>query len=344
MAKLSYFNRHAKLTIKFKKQDNLIIPFRTVVYEHYIPLNDTKVYNNVRIAFDIQKYPSKGLDCNGTAKIMIYNIADDINDLLANESLVKEVKLEVGYGDKTEVIYNGLINTSYVSYQNNDMITYMWCFSFSSVLLKKNFDKPYPFRILTTYDAALKNIINEFFRTTLINLKVNTSLLDKETKAKLYSESFTNRTVMGLRDMLQMISKDLSCDYYVEDNIIYLGSFKEEKKLGLVELSPQNGLLNNPNVTDSGLEIKTILNPKIKMFTPIKVMSDFADYSGSGYNFTDATKRINANYLMGFKSFYSNSQAIYVSHVGDTHANLWETRATTITLNESINPKAIKVV
>ena len=80
MAKLSYFNRHAKLTIKFKKQDNLIISFRTVVYEHYIPLNDTKVYNNVRIAFDIQKYPSKGLDCNGTAKIMIYNIADDIND------------------------------------------------------------------------------------------------------------------------------------------------------------------------------------------------------------------------------------------------------------------------
>lgn len=344
MAKLSYFNRHAKLTIKFKKQNDLIEPYETIVYECYIPLNNTKVYNNVRIAFDIQKYPSKGLDCNGTAKIMIYNISDNVNNLLANEALVKEVKLEVGYGDKIETIYSGYINTNYVSYQNNDMITYLWCFSFSSVLLKINFDKPYPFKAPITYFNAFKTVIDKLSKITSTKLKYDTHWLDEKTKKELYSKSFANKTVMGLKDMLKMIEKDLSCDYYIEDSTIYLGSFKDEKKIGLVELSPQNGLLNNPNVTNSGLEIKTILNPKIKMFSPIKVMSDFADYSGSGYKFTNATQKINAKYLMGFKSFYSNSQAIYVAHVGDTHANLWETRVTTITLDESINPKAIKVV
>ena len=344
MAKLSYFNRHAKLTIKFKKQDNLVKSDREVIYEHYIPLNNTKIYNNVRIAFDIQKYPSRGLDCNGTAKIMVYNISDEVNDLLADESLVKEAKLEVGYGDKIETIYNGYINTNYVSYQNNDMITYLWCFSFSSVLLDINFDEPYPFKAPITYLKALKTVIDKLARKTLVKLKLDYRWLDKKTIDELSSKKIENITVTVLKDMLKIIEKDFSCDYYIEDSIIYLGSFKDEKENGLVQLSPQNGLLNNPNVTNSGLEIKTILNPKIKMFAPIKVMSDFADYSGDGYYFNDVVKKINAKYLMKFKSFYSNSQAIYVSHVGDTHANLWETRVTTITLDESINPNAIKVV
>ncbi|MEE1282180.1 MAG: hypothetical protein UHK60_08045 [Acutalibacteraceae bacterium] len=344
MAKLSYFNRHAKLILKFYNQENLILPFKTVTYEHYISLNNTKIYNNTRISFEVEKYPSKGLDYNGTAKILIYNISDDINDLLANESLVKKLELQVGYGDKIETIYKGTINTSYVSYAHNDMITYMWCFSFSSVLLGKDYQKSYSFKMPQTYKGMLNLILSDISLILQENISVDTSYMDKETEFNFGSGLFQNVTVDGLRGMLDRISKDLSCDYYIEDNKIYLGSFKDEKKLGLVELSPQNGLLNNPNVTDSGLEIKTILNPKIKMFTPIKVMSDFADYSGSGYNFTDATKRINANYLMGFKSFYSNSQAVYVSHKGDTHENTWETNVTTVTLNETINPKAIKAL
>ena len=344
MAKLSYFNRHVKLTIKFYKQDNLIESYREVIYEHYIPLNNTKVYNNVRIAFDIQKYPSRSTDCGGTAKIMIYNISDDINDLLANESLVKEVKLEVGYGDKIETIYKGYINTNYVSYQNNDMITYLWCFSFSSVLLKINFDEPYPFKAPITYLKALETVIDKLTGKKSDKLKLDYRWLDKKTMNELSSKEIENITVIGLKDMLKIIEKDLSCDYYIEDNIIYLASFQDEKENGLIQLSPQNGLLNNPNVTNSGLEIKTILNPKIKMFAPIKVMSEFADYSGDGYYFNDTVKKLNAKYLLKFKSFYLNSQAIYVSHSGDTHANLWETRVTTITLNESINPNAIKVV
>lgn len=344
MAKLSYFNRHAKLTIKFYKQDNPAKSDREVIYEHYIPLNNTKVYNNVRIAFDIQKYPSRGLDCNGTAKIMVYNISDEVNDLLADESLVKEAKLEVGYGDKIETIYSGYINTNYVSYQNNDMITYLWCFSFSSVLLDINFDEPYPFKTPTTYLKALETVIDELSRKTSVKLKPDYCWLDKKTMNELSSKKIENITVTGLKDMLKKIEKDFSCDYYIEDKIIYLASFKEKKENGLVQLSPQNGLLNNPNVTNSGLEIKTILNPKIQMFCPIKVMSEFADYSGDGYYFNDVVKKLNTKYLLKFKSFYLNSQAIYVSHVGDTHENLWETRVTTITLNESINPKAIKVV
>ena len=344
MSKISYFNRHAKLILKFYNQENLIEPFKTVMYEYYIPLNNTKVYNNIRISFEIEKYPSKGLDCNGTAKICVYNISEDVNNLLANESLVKKVELQVGYEERTETIYKGVINTSYVSYAHNDMITYLWCFSFSSVLLKKDYQKPYSFKIPQTYNSMLETILSDLSKSLQEKISVDTSYMDDDTKLNFISGLYQNITVDGLGDMLNRISKDLSCDYYIEDNKIFLGSFKDEKTNGLVELSPQNGLLNNPNVTNSGLEIKTILNPKIKMFTPIKVMSDFADYSGTGYYFTDATKRINANYLMGFKSFYSNSQATYVSHKGDTHENVWETNVTTVTLNESINPKAIKVL
>lgn len=344
MSKLSYFNRHAKLILKFYKQENLVVPFKTVMYEHYIPLNNTKVYNNVRMSFDIEKYPSKGLDCNGTAKVLIYNISDDINDLLANESLVKKLELQVGYGDKTESIYKGIINTSYVTYEQNNMVTYMWCFSFSSVLLGKKYEKVYPIQKPMNYFQILRVIADDISAEIGEKIQINTSCLDKEVYEQFGTGLYQNITIVGLRGILDMISKDLSCDYYVEDNVIYIGSFKENKSLGLVELSPQNGLLNNPNVTDSGLEIKTILNPKIKMFTPIKVIADFADYSGTAYNFTDATKRINARYTLGFKSFYSNSQVIYVTHRGDTHENLWETNAKTVTLNESINPKAVKAI
>jgi hypothetical protein len=81
------------------------------------------------------------------------------------------------------------------------------------------------------------------------------------------------------------------------------------------------------------------------MFTPIEVVADYADYSGSAYNFTDVLKKINAKYAdkqHKWKSFFSNSQALFVTHTGDTHTNTWETKVTTITLNEKINPDAIK--
>lgn len=347
MVNLNYFNRHVKLILNFYTQEKPTDPYTTVTYEHYIPFTNTKAFNSTRISFDIEKYPSNGLDCNGTAKIMIYNISDDVNDLLADEALIKEVELQVGYGKNTNTIYKGTINTTYVSYKNNDLITYMWCFSFASVLLGDKYAKPYPFKVPMTYESMLKEVLQDISKTIKSQMQVDKRYLDKKTRILYETGLFQNVTVIGLSGILQRISKDLSCDYYVEGNTVYLGSFREAKNRGLIKISPQNGLLDNPNVTDSGLELRMILNPAVEMFSPIEVIADYADYSGSGYDFTDVLKKINANYTdkqHKWKSFFSNSQALYVSHIGDTHTNTWETKVTTITLSEIINPKAVKAL
>jgi hypothetical protein len=320
MVNLDYFNRHVKLILSFYNSKYDLIPYRKITYEHFLPKS------NVRIAFEIDEYASKGVDISGTANFQIYNLSEDINNLLINETLVKRLELQVGYGKETKRIYYGVINTAYFSYNNNDIITYLWCFNYSSDLLNVTEGKNLPIKNQLSYSAILAQMVKKY-----PGLKVDATRLDGQAKIDYNAKFIKNKTYQGLKHLLDCMSNDLGLDYYLDKDTVYLASFKEYKRPEIT-LSPQNGLLGNPKVTDSGLIVKSILNPNIRIFTPLAIKSDFADFSGSQYYFTDALLRRNVPEYK-YKNFYNSSSVVYSNHKGDTHTNLWETNATTITLD-----------
>lgn len=294
---------------------------------------DTKTFvhnnkSNVRISFDIQKYPSETETGCGTATIVIYNLDDEtmkwINNIDNNKTKLN-VELRAGNGSEKNMmlIYKGVVNTQYVSFDNNDLKQYLCCYSYQNTEAETKTYTNVPVSMV-----AADTLASNGFVQASATMMANSKLLNNSIVRKV--------AVKGVSGVAKLVEEVTGVKTVLDDAKLKLLNIKENlstqplSKFKIV--SRETGLINSPTVVDVGLELVTMLRPDIGMFDKIYVDVPFADYNISVAQFNDTLKKIDARYnYMNYRGFHNRGFAYYVSHQGDTHQDLWRTTIKTIT-------------
>lgn len=296
-------------------------------------INDTKTFvhnnkSNVRISFDIQKYPSETETGCGTATIVIYNLDDEtmkwINNIDNNKTKLN-IELMAGNGSEKNMmlIYKGVVNTQYVSFDNNDLKQYLCCYSYQDTEGETKTYSNVPVSMVAA-DVLTNNGYARAGATMMANSKtLNNSIVKKVAVKGIAGAAKLVEQVTGVKTVLDDAKLKL---LNIKENL----STQPLSKFKIV--SRETGLINSPTVVDVGLELVTMLRPDIGMFDKIYVDVPFADYNISVAQFNDTLKKIDARYnYMDYRGFHNRGFAYYVSHQGDTHQDLWRTTIKTIT-------------
>jgi len=104
-----------------------------------------------------------------------------------------------------------------------------------------------------------------------------------------------------------------------------------------VVLNAQTGLIGVPEATNAGVEARCLLNPRIKLGTRVQIdnrLVNSVQVNQQGFpRFTDLSFPAS----VAADGFY---RVLVAEHVGDTRDNVWETRLTCLSVDQSAQPGA----
>lgn len=328
----NFFDRHLKLTLMFYNSaspsygSDKSTPIRTIVLEHFQPED-----KNVRISFDIEYYPDSSQK-SGTAYIKIYNLNDDLNNIICSndDDLVVLARLEVGHNKKLSTIFEGQLVTRHANFEDNSVVTNMWGFITDLESLPQ-FSESITFGpmegIKYSWSQMLSNV------ATNKGLIIDDSGLGKKTRKVYENPLWTTFTFTSLINFLECMSKSLNIHYFLDGNLKLSLTSLDSQEIDFSKckrLSKENGLFSDPNVTEAGLEIRCLLNPDLRPFDPIMIIADYAKLNiGSSASYNNTLRKLNSEFKKGYKNFYSGSYILFMSHSGDTYTDMWETRIRT---------------
>lgn len=224
--------------------------------------NGSLKINKLRIAFEVNKTINEKPN---PANIRIWNLnRDHINQLLSGE--YKEIKLSVGYRALSE-IYKGDITKVKILRDGTDFIM--------EIESGDGFEDYAKARTNTTIKAGAtdKEIVKQLSKTM--------------SKTKLGASEFPNKRALtrskvlhgDTRDYISRVAKNNNADWSIQNGeLVFLPRDKVLDEQAVV-LSQESGLINSPEQTDDGLELKCLLNPFIKIggLVNVKSMQEYFD-------------------------------------------------------------------
>lgn len=193
--------------------------------------------------FDIAKL-------SNSATIKIYNVSDETIELARpkNNGKQKEFKLvtlEAGYKDNYGIVLAGEIYDSKVTKNGVDKILELKCGG--------NLSKFGNFPINKTYNNKNTSYV---VKDILKMAGFDSGGIIPETEIL-----YTSIVIKDLREGLKRLAKDSSSELYISNNAIYFK--KPEASNEVVQLDFTSGLLQEPEKTDLGYNVKSLFNYRI---------------------------------------------------------------------------------
>ena len=272
--------------------------------------------SNLRCTFRIEKY-KLGL-CNYT-DLVIYNLNSTTESEILKEGA--RVIIEAGYegyitttGETGKVvsspmqygkIFDGLVLQIYrtqesnTDYQLNIVAEDGADFLNQGFLTKAMAQNSSPRKIINTIASSANN-------------PIQVGKLSSELKETVLPRG---KVLFGKpSDYLRKIAYENNADFYVEDGKLYmLRSYEVSASQELV-LTPQTGLIGWPQQVNDGVEFKSLLNPKIRLDTGIKIDNELVRLQKSQRNALITPLDADGLYYVS-----------RLTHYGDTRGNDWYT-------------------
>lgn len=265
-----------------------------------------------RITFDITKNASSDYLSFNTAEIEIYNMTSETRALISQEGL--RVRLDAGYEDLHKVIFEGVVNNVTVVKENVDIITTLFCSSDMT---------------------ALSNDVSETLNG--INITDYLSNLCKKNGIKLemkkIDKSITEYSVDGsVSQTIARICSLFGLTYSIDDGMIRIISkdvkSDDVKDSEAILVTPTTGMLGNPDITEEGCNVKTLLDCRHHVNGYYKLEAPFASY-----NLNNLTVRpeavlggeLNAIAFIDSRTYNGIYMVLSIQIKGDTRGNAWYT-------------------
>lgn len=228
--------------------------------------NKTKsvVINNLQICFNIEKTITEEPN---TAKIEIYNLNPSNRNALTNK-IYNKISLSVGYGEDVRLIYTGDINTAYTIRQDLDFITTLECGDGQTDYTKA--------KIYTSLKSGAKD-------SDIVNLCLKQMNSSKGVIDLAKNQALPRCKVLAgnVREYLKKVANNNNANWHILDgNLNVLPKNKVLSGLEGFVLSKETGLINSPEVTDEGLKLTSLLNPKLNIGSLVRVKSILSEYDG----------------------------------------------------------------
>ncbi len=235
----------------------------------------------LRIEFRVQKFASPLVDNRGSFRV--FNLRSTVRDLVNRRRLdlaegpYTTVFLSAGYRpDGAALIFRGVIIdganyrtgpdwiSEFVAYTAAQQINAAMCDDKCTWLRT-------PPKVIADRLFSLLNFNNPTYSAEALNILID---------APQSTHAFTGRVDRALADLLARHQ----LHYTLEDDgpfVIRVGSAlnPNDPVSAIPEVSPSTGLVGTPRITDSGVEIRSLLNARLKVFHRFNVSSESTDGS-----------------------------------------------------------------
>lgn len=270
---------------------------------------------DLRIQFETESNDGQQMN---RANIVVYNLEPnaraaiarpvqldvDINLNFFNNPIVT-VKLFAGYKDDLVQLFAGNIWSCFHNKVGPDWITTMELLTNYEQMMKSqvqvSFGEP----------TAPKDIVQEILKP----LKLNVKFTSKATQVLEQSEKVSDYSTSGLayREADNFLKK-YGLSFTSEDDgqgLVYDPSEPRDPdvaKTNYNTISPETGLVGTPKITSSGVELKTLLRPNLKLFQKI-----FVEAETLRGTLKDST------------TYAAEYYPIHIKHTGDNRGDEWHT-------------------
>lgn len=261
---------------KFDRVTELVLQRESVAYS----------IEGLRIEFRVQKFAGSEMDNRAT--IRVFNLRSTVRALV-NKRLFDigkgkgkggpytTVFLSAGYRpDGAALIFRGVIIDGANYRKGPDWISDFTAFTAAQQINSAVCDASCTFlrtnpRVIADKLFALLKFNDPTYSTEAANILAS---------APPKTHAFGGRVDVALKTLLE----GYSLTYTLEDDgpfVIRIGSALNENDpiAAIPRISPTTGLIGTPKITDNGVEIRTLLNPKLKVFGRFNMTSASVDGS-----------------------------------------------------------------
>jgi len=273
--------------------------------KYELRIGDDKRITDLRMRFFVE-YSVGGFI--PLCEINLYNLSKTtINDvLLPGEKIV----LRAGYENDLPIIFSGEIRNISSVRNDVDIITTLVSGtsdqSFRNTNINKVLDNP--------------KSVEEIFRDLLVDTDLEIAEISIQAKPILGSVSISMRLI----DAINKIANDYDITWHVFNDRFYAYDNKPRLQTNrqVFEISSETGLLDVPILTEVGLDIKTLLEPRLHPTDLFTVQSSFLTIVQAATPFVEARRQRGGR-----------QSAINIKHSGDTHSDVWYTEIRGLTNN-----------
>lgn len=268
-----------------------------------IPIDEEAiVIRNLRINFEIRK---SVISAPNLAKVTLFNLSQ--KTLSSIQKKFTKVILNVGYGNDLKMLYKGEIRNVFQSRNGVDTLTTFYAGdgerAWQNASLNKTYDKT------VSPDIVIKDIIKTF-----INVDPSLASGSIETISNI-SDKLLGQTLSGSsKDILNTFADEYGFDWSIDDgkiNVINTDSYLKANEAVLITNS--TGMINSPILTEIGVDVTTLLNPRLIPNNLFKIESIGADVQ-MGNLFFRNIKRTKA------EGIYKIQETIFK---GDNYGGVW---------------------
>jgi len=244
---------------------NIVRQFGRVIQLNIGNTQQSLVYNNLKITFDVTKTISSEPN---DANIIIYNLNQNNRNLITSK-VYDLVELFVSYrDDDLRMIFKGEIKTVENEYSGLDIITKLKCSDGGQAYAEKV--------LIKTVAAGQKDsdALNDSAKSFGI-LKSDVDLPNDKVlpRGRVFFSD--------VRDVMDKIGLNNDADWSIQDNqLVVVPKNKAIRNDEGYIISSNTGMIGSPQKTDKGLEVITLCNPRFKIGSLIRVESKFSEYNG----------------------------------------------------------------
>lgn len=241
------------------------------------------------------------------ANIQVYNLSKDSRNKIKEE--FTKIFLYAGYENNVPLIFSGNIVNITHEKKGPDWISTLFCGDSLKSINESTISKTLP------PGATTENILDELVgQMQGITKGVTEGLKDCLTKKR----SLLRGLVLSgnVKDWLDKLSKNCGFDYSINNDI--LETVTKDKPLNdepVVIISQENGMIGSPELTEVGVNVKSLLIPQLKLGRRIEIKS--------------ISTKINIGNLLFRKVPPTLGEGTYradkIIHNGDTRDNNWLT-------------------
>jgi len=262
--------------------------------------NNTKSISQLRIAFEITKsersYPN-------VAKIDIYNPNQETISMLTSDDPL--ITLRVGYLGDEGIIFRGKSRNVYANKIGEDRILTVYAADggrdWESAIYNKTLSE----------NVKIADVVNELL-STLTSDEVTVGVIQglDSPADKLRGQTLSGST----KDIMDMLAEDYDFTWNIQDGEINV--IERDSSINYLEsvlINQNTGMIGSPTVTEIGVEVTSLINPKLLPGRLFTVEASSAQLSLSNLQFRNV-QRTSAN---------GTFRAYEVIFKGDTHTNEW---------------------
>lgn len=271
------------------------------------------------------------------AEIYIYNLSDSTMNLLAGDDGQKintQVVLECGYGSELSVLFKGRV-FQYRRGRENPTDTWLCVLAVSGDVVQSEALINVCLPAGTSKTDVGKALVEETNKYGLVTGEI----------AEISEQQYPRGRVLfgSLHDSIQQFGRENNVEFDYSDDVI--GSINSLKfSIEPVQvLTVETGMVGMPQLTSEGLNVKCLLNPKLKRKGRIRI--DMSSLQTESYDISWGGSGVDQPYKNPKTAANADGMFIIqaIEHSGDTRGDEWYTTLICTAINAVVPKSGITI-